>query len=120
MYVLFLQAQFAEQSAESAEKIIATTQSALQGDSQSGDQEKPHTLEQFSMDHFLPLKKTLSRTLSRAGFRKGKESDLWSFSRVSELVYSSYIVFCTQVALHGFAWFTYIGEILYRMISIFV
>jgi hypothetical protein len=78
-----LQAQFAEQTAESAEKIIATTQSALQGDSQPGDQEKPYTLEQFSIDHFLPLKKTLSRTLSRAGFRRGKESELWSFSRVS-------------------------------------
>ena len=76
------QAQFAEQSVEGTEKIIATTQSALQGDSQPGDNEKPHTLEQFSIDHFLPLKKTLSRTLSRAGFRKGKESEIWSFSRV--------------------------------------
>ena len=83
LLLFFLQAQFADQTAESAEKIIATTQSALQGDSQPGDQEKPHTLEQFAVDHFLPLKKTLSRTLSRAGFRRGKESELWSFSRVS-------------------------------------
>ena len=83
LFFFFLQAQFADQTAESAEKIIATTQSALQGDSQPGDQEKPHTLEQFAVDHFLPLKKTLSRTLSRAGFRRGKESELWSFSRVS-------------------------------------
>ena len=81
-----MQNLFAEQSAESAEKIIATTQSALQGDSQSGDQEKPYTLEQFATDHFLPLKKTLSRTLSRAGFRRGKESELWSFSRVSQFI----------------------------------
>lgn len=82
-----MQAQFAEQTAESAEKIIATTQSALQGDSSTGDDIKPHTLEQFSIDHFLPLKKTLSRTLSRAGFRKGKEGEIWSFSRVSNLHY---------------------------------
>ena len=86
-----------EQTAESAEKIIATTQSALQGDSQSGDTEKPHTLEKFSMDHFLPLKKTLSRTLSRAGFRKGKESEIWCYSRVRTVIQCSYI--CTYISI---------------------
>ena len=86
IFISNIQALFAEQTAESAEKIIATTQSALQGDSQSGDAVKPHTLEEFSMNHFLPLKKTLSRTLSRAGFRKGKESEIWCFSRVRTVI----------------------------------
>ena len=47
-----------------------------------GDLGKPHTLQQFAVDHFRPPpKRTLSRTLARGGLRK-KNSELWAFGRV--------------------------------------
>ena len=79
--VFFLQALFAEQTAETAEKIIATTQTAL-NENQDVD-EKPHTLERFSFDYFLPpQKRTLSKTLSRGAFRKKDSNQPWAFTRV--------------------------------------
>ena len=76
------QGLFAEQSSEGAEKIIATTQSALQGD-QPQDTVKPHSLKEFSYDHFRPPpKRTLSRSLSRGAFRRKDSNELWMFTRV--------------------------------------
>ena len=76
---------YAQQSAEGAEKIIATTQTALEDDVQ--DQGKIHTLKEFSIDHFRPPpKRTLSRTLSKSGFKK-KGDELWNYSRVSGIWY---------------------------------
>lgn len=72
---------FAQQSPEGAEKIIATTQSALEDDML--DQGKVHTLKEFSIDHFRPPpKRTLSRTLSKSGFKR-KGDELWNYTRVS-------------------------------------
>lgn len=81
MHVAFrLQAMYAEQTPEGAEKIIATTQTALEEGAL--DQGKVHTLKEFSIDHFHPPpKKTLSRTLAKGGFKK-KGDEMWNFSRV--------------------------------------
>ncbi len=78
-----LQSLFSGQTVENAEKIIATTQSALE----SGDASlsvKPHSLKEFALDHFRPPpKRTLSRSLSRGAFRRKGENEMWGFSRVS-------------------------------------
>jgi hypothetical protein len=72
---------YAEQSQEGAEKIIATTQIALEDGGE--DQGKVHTLKEFSIDHFrLPPKRTLSRTLSKSGFKR-KGDEMWNYTRVS-------------------------------------
>ncbi|XP_065887692.1 unconventional myosin-VIIa-like [Dysidea avara] len=74
-------ALFAEQTAETAEKIIATTQTALNENQPDAD-EKPYTLERFSFDYFLPpQKRTLSKTLSRGAFRKKDSNQPWAFTR---------------------------------------
>ena len=76
----YSQAMFAEQSPEGAERIIATTQSALEEDSL--DQGKVHSLKEFSIDHFRPPpKRTLSRTLSKSGFKR-KGDEIWNYTRV--------------------------------------
>ncbi len=80
-----VQAMFADQSVEGAEKIIATTQAAVEEAApQPGG--AGHTLKEFSIDHFRPPpKRTLSRTLSRSGFkRKGEE--MWNYTRVSTVI----------------------------------
>ena len=71
---------YAEQSPEGAEKIIATTQAALE---ETGiDQGKVYSLKEFSIDHFRPPpKRTLSRTLTRG--KKGDE--MWNYTRVSSM-----------------------------------
>lgn len=70
---------YAEQTPEGAEKIIATTQTALED---VGDQTKVHSLKEFSIDHFRPPpKRTLSRTLSKSGFKK-KGDEMWNYTRV--------------------------------------
>lgn len=82
MFLFFVfQAIYAEQSPEGAERIIATTQTALEDG--GPDQGKVYTLKEFSIDHFRPPpKRTLSRTLTKGGFkRKGEE--LWNYTRVS-------------------------------------
>ena len=83
--LLSLQTLFADQSQEGAEHIIATTQSALEGDAPA-DIGKPHTLKTFSIDHFrVPPKRTLSRTLSRGAFKRKDSNELWAFTRVRTL-----------------------------------
>ncbi len=81
--IFLLQSLFSGQTVETAEKIIATTQSALE----SGDAKpavKPHSLKDFALDHFRPPpKRTLSRSLSRGAFKRKGDSELWGFSRVS-------------------------------------
>ena len=76
------QAMFAEQSREGAEKIIATTQAAVEEGAGQQQQSNAYSLKDFSIDHFRPPpKRTLSRTLSRSGFkRKGEE--IWNYTRV--------------------------------------
>ena len=69
---------FAAQSREGVERIIATTQSALQGDDDV-DLTVPHTLEEYAIDYFrTPKAKTLSGTLRG---RKKDQNAIWSFSR---------------------------------------
>ena len=82
---------FSEQTAESAEKIIATTQSALEKDDQQ-PAGKPYSLKEFSFDYFRPPpKKTLSRSLSRGAFRRKGDNELWAFTRASaSTVYTIY------------------------------
>ncbi len=73
---------FAQQTPEGAEKIFATTKSAL--DDGMADHGDVYTLKEFSIDHFRPPpKRTLSRTLSRSGFKR-KTDEPWNFSRVRE------------------------------------
>ena len=74
---------FPEQSKEWAEKIIATTQSALDEANKDNIDEKTHSLEVYSFDFFLPPpKQTLSRPLSRGAFRKKDSYQPWAFTRV--------------------------------------
>lgn len=70
---------FAAQSREGVERIIATTQSALQGDSDDVDLTVPYTLEEYAIDRFrAPKAKTLSGTLRG---RKKDQYGVWAFSR---------------------------------------
>ena len=71
---------FAAQSREGVERIIATTQSALQGDDDDIiDLTVPHTLEEYAIDYFrVPKAKTLSGTLRG---RKKDQNAIWAFSR---------------------------------------
>ncbi|XP_029197955.2 unconventional myosin-VIIa-like [Acropora muricata] len=69
---------FSDQSLASSEKIIATTQTAILQE-ETEDFEKPHTLMEYSIDHFLPPpKRTLSKALSS---RQRDKNALWSFSK---------------------------------------
>ena len=62
---------------ESVERIIATTQSALEEDDDE-DTTVPHTLKDYSIDFFrVPKARTLGSM--RRGMKKDEE--LWSFSR---------------------------------------
>ena len=77
-----MKAMFAEDAGENMEKIIATTQSALQPED-TADSSKPYTLENYSIDHFrVPKARTLTGSL-RGGLRRKESNNLWSFSRVS-------------------------------------
>lgn len=79
---------FADQTSEGAERIIATTQSALEKGDDSETQGRVHTLKEFSIDHFRPPpKRTLSRTLSRGAFRRKESNELWAYTRVSTRVH---------------------------------
>lgn len=72
----FLQSLFVGQSQQDVERIIATTQSALEDDDPTGSITM-YTLESFAIDHFrVPKSRTLSGTL-----RKKPQSDIWCFSR---------------------------------------
>ena len=84
MFRLIWQALFSDQSSVSSEKIIATTQTAIYQD-EVEDFEKPHTLMEYSIEHFLPPpKRTLSKALSSQVKRRDKHA-LWSFSKVTSL-----------------------------------
>lgn len=79
---IFRQALFSDQSLVSSEKIIATTQTAIFQE-EVEDFDKPHTLMEYSIDHFLPPpKRTLSKALSSQVKRREKNV-LWSFSKVT-------------------------------------
>ena len=66
---------------ESSEKIIATTQTAIYPE-EVEDFVKPHTLQDYSIDHFLPpAKKTLSKALSSQVKRRDKNVP-WAFTKV--------------------------------------
>ena len=80
--LLCWQALFNDQSLESSEKIIATTQTAIYQE-EVEDFEKPHTLMEYSIEHFLPPpKRTLSKALSSQVKRKDKNVP-WCFSKVT-------------------------------------
>ncbi|XP_070539316.1 myosin-VIIa-like [Ptychodera flava] len=69
-------ALFTLQPNEMAEKMMSATEMAMQQEIEP--LEKPHTLEQYALDHFrTPPKKTLTATLSK---RKGKDT-LWSYTK---------------------------------------
>ena len=73
----------ADQNPET-ERVLETTQSAL---GRLEVAEKPHTLEQYSYDYFLPLpKRTLRHTLSSSTFRRKDSGQPWSFTRVRGVV----------------------------------
>ena len=74
---LRLQAQFELQSKEGAERIIASAHSALHLD-ELEIPERPHTLENFAKDHFVP---PAARTIGRSGVRREKNV-VWSFQKV--------------------------------------
>jgi len=67
---------YTEKTAETAEKNIAITQTAL-----NEKHEKPHTLERFFLNYFLPLQR-LSKPLSRGDFRNKDSNQPWVFTRV--------------------------------------
>ena len=79
--LLFRKEIFADQSPETdPECILETTQSAL---GRLEVAEKPHTLEQYSYDYFLPPpKRTLLRTLSSSTFQNQDSGKPWSFTKV--------------------------------------
>ncbi|PFX22115.1 unconventional myosin-VIIa-like isoform X2 [Stylophora pistillata] len=71
---------FNDQSLESSEKIIATTQTAIYQEEVESF-EKPHTLYEYSIDHFLPpAKRTLSKALQSQVKRKEKNIP-WAFTK---------------------------------------
>ncbi|KAL9964836.1 hypothetical protein ACROYT_G028531 [Oculina patagonica] len=73
-------ALFTDQSLESSEKIIATTQTAIYQE-EVETFEKPYTLEQYSIDHFLPPpKRTLSKALQSQVKRRDKNVP-WAFTK---------------------------------------
>jgi len=70
---------FAQQSGEQSEKMFAASQAALAPQDPS---EKPHTLEEYSYDHFRPPpKRTLSKTLSLSTARRRRQDELWRYSK---------------------------------------
>lgn len=73
-------ALFSDQSLENSEKIIATTQTAIYQE-ETEDFIKPHTLQDYSIDHFLPpTKRTLSKALSSQVKRRDKNAP-WAFTK---------------------------------------
>ncbi len=100
---LSLQSLFSGQTVESAEKIIATTKTALESGNPQSDV-KPHSLKEFALDHFRPPpKRTLSRSLSRGAFRRKGDNELWGFSRVSCCVHSRNIACCLHTTMANFS-----------------
>ena len=84
-FIVCLQALFSDQSLENSEKIIATTQTAIYQEEME-DFIKPHTLQDYSMDHFLPpTKRTLSKALSSQVKRRDKNAP-WAFTKVFHCV----------------------------------
>ena len=74
---------FCDQSNESSERIIATAKTAMYVE-EAETYEKPHTLEKYSIDHFLPpSKKTLSKALQSQVKRREKNIP-WAFSKVRQ------------------------------------
>ncbi|XP_065177890.1 unconventional myosin-VIIa-like [Sycon ciliatum] len=73
-------ALFSEQSVESQERLIATTQAAVEEEVETTDQN--YTLEQYSYEHFsTPPKRTLSKALAKQSSKR-KDSNLpWAFTR---------------------------------------
>ena len=71
---------FSGQSSLDSEKMMSTTQLALElDDTPMPDQ--PHTLEEFALNHFNPPpKRTLSKTLASSMKRKYKDIP-WAFSK---------------------------------------
>lgn len=83
----FQQALFNDQSLESSEKIIATTQTAIYQEEVEAF-EKPHTLHEYSIDHFLPpAKRTLSKALQSQVKRRDKNIP-WAFTKVQYVLFS--------------------------------
>ena len=79
---MFLQALFSESHGEGPEKIIATSQTAIYGDFDEGLSGKPHTLEEYSYEHFMPPpKRTLSKALQSSNRRRDKNVP-WMFQKV--------------------------------------
>nr|XP_058950063.1 unconventional myosin-VIIa-like [Pocillopora verrucosa] len=71
---------FNDQSLESSEKIIATTQTAIYQEEVESF-EKPHTLYEYSIEHFLPpAKRTLSKALQSQVKRRDKNIS-WAFTK---------------------------------------
>ncbi|XP_077987827.1 myosin-VIIa-like [Glandiceps talaboti] len=69
-------ALFTIQPSSMTDRMMSATEMAMQQETEP--MEKPHTLEQFSIDHFrTPPKKTLTATLSK---RRGKDT-LWSYTK---------------------------------------
>ena len=84
-FIVCLQALFSDQSLENSEKIIATTQTAIYQEEME-DFIKPHTLQDYSIDHFLPpTKRTLSKALSSQVKRRDKNAP-WAFTKVFHCV----------------------------------
>lgn len=72
---------FSDQTHESSERIIATAKTAMYVE-ETESYEKPHTLENYSIDHFLPpAKRTLSKALQSQVKRREKNIP-WAFSKV--------------------------------------
>ena len=83
------QGLFSDQNLESQEKLIATTQAAVEEEAAVVD--LPHTLELYSIEHFsTPPKRTLSKALAKQATKR-KDSNLpWAFTRVSNLMHNLY------------------------------
>ena len=78
--MFFSQNLFAQQSGEQSEKMFAASQAAMAPAQEPS--EKPHTLEEYSYDHFRPPpRRTLSKTLSLSTARRRRHDDLWRYSK---------------------------------------
>ena len=85
-HLLCLQTLFNDQSLESSDKIIATTQTAISPE-EVEDFVKPHTLWEYSIDHFLPsAKKTLSKLALLSQVKRRDKNVPWAFTKVFSLL----------------------------------
>ena len=75
-YGLLFQALFTMDPSEHGRRLFPSQPNGMD------PMEKPHTLEEYSVDHFRPPpKRTMSKSLTLSSAKKGRGEELWRHSR---------------------------------------